>query len=336
MGSAKGTVKSYIGKPTPILILALTITVVFARIFNVATLDTLVIFTYFITIAASLNIIMGFAGYVSFGQCVFLGIGAYIYALSIYYVPWMNTLQKIGGEGIIIVGLFASSIAALVAAVVGAVVLRLRGAFFAIATIGLDFAAMYIVMGIVPFINPEQFYGAQVILPSHCLVDKSATFTAMLITMITVLVTNYLIKRSKFGMGLVSIREDEDAAEVMGVPTARYKTLAYTVSALFTALAGAIFYLNGGGVYSEAFDLAHTVDMIVMIVIGGLGTVLGPLIGGVIYYWLYDTLLIHYPGVNLIILGIIVALIILFAPEGVVGILRKYEVRGVRLREILE
>jgi len=334
--SSFSELKARLLKPTPLLIILLIAAVAAARLLNLTTLDTMTIFMYFIAIAASLNLIMGFTGYVSFGHCVFLGIGAYIYALMVYYVPWANALQKTGGLGIIAVALIAAVIAALVAAAVGLAVLRLRGAFFAIATIGLDFAVLYIVMGTVPFINPEQFYGAQVILPSRCLVSKTSTFTAMFITMALVLATNYLVRKSRFGMGLVAINEDEDAAEVMGVPTAKYKTLAFTLSAFFTALAGAVFYLNGGGVSPEAFDLAHTVDMIVMIVIGGLGTVSGPIVGGIVYYWLYDTLLVHYPGVNLIILGIIVGLIILFAPEGVVGILRRYEFKGVKLREVLE
>ncbi len=334
--SLASELKASILRPTPLLIVLLIAAVATARALNLSTLDTMTIFMYFISIAASLNLIMGFTGYVSFGHCVFLGIGAYIYALLVYYVPWANSLQKTGGFGIIAISLIAAAIAALVAAAVGSVVLRLRGAFFAIATIGLDFAVLYIVMGTVPYINPEQFYGAQVILPSRCLVSKTSTFTAMFTVMVLVLAANYLVRKSRFGMGLLAIKEDEDAAEDMGIPTAKYKTLAFTLSAFFTALAGAVFYLNGGGVSREAFDLAHTVDMIVMMVIGGLGTVSGPIIGGIIYYWLYDMLLVHYPGVNLIILGIIVGLIILFAPEGIVGILRRYELRGVKLREVLE
>ena len=327
----------YAKRPTPITIILLIIAFIFMRLLGVSTIDTLILSMYFITIAASLNIIMGFAGYVSFGQCVFLGVGGYIYALTIYYVSFFNALQKVGGGlGIIAVGLIASCIAALIAAGTGAAVLRLRGAFFAIATIGLDLAIMYIILGLVPFINPTQFYGAQIILPSRCLVDNSIIFNAMLISMGVAVIINYIIRRSKFGIGLIAIKEDEDAAEAMGVPTTKYKLVAFTVSAFLTSLAGAVFYLDGGGVSVLAFDLSHTIDMIVMIVIGGLGTVLGPLIGGLIYFWLYDTLLKQYPGINLIILGIIVAAVILFAPEGIVGLLRKYKVGKVRLRDILE
>ncbi len=95
-GSVTGNVKSYIKKPTPALIFVLAVIVVTARVLDLATIDTLVIFMYFIAIAASLNIIMGYAGYVSFGHCVFLGIGGYVYALAVYYIPAMNALQKTG------------------------------------------------------------------------------------------------------------------------------------------------------------------------------------------------------------------------------------------------
>ena len=324
-------------RPTPLSIILLIIIIILTKILSLTTIDTLILFMYFITIAAALNIIMGFAGYVSFGQTVFLGIGGYIYALSIYYLPSLNALQRIGGGlGIIAVATIAALISMIVAASVGAAVLKLRGAFFAIATIGLDMAVMYLVLGVVPFINPTQFYGAQVILPSRCLVDKSIIFNAMLITLTATLAVNYIIRRSRFGMGLLAIKEDEDAAEVMGVPTTKYKLIAFSLSAFFTGIAGAIFYLNGGGISVGSFDLSHTVDMIVMIIIGGLGTVLGSLVGGVIYFWLYDTLLKSYPGINLIILGVIVAIIILFVPEGVIGWLRKRRVKNVYLRDILE
>jgi len=76
--------------------------------------------------------------------------------------------------------------------------------------------------------------------------------------------------------------------------------------------------------------------MIAMVVIGGIGTALAPIIGGVIYYWLYDLLLVRFPGINLVILGVIVALIVLFAPEGIAGILRRATIAGVKLKNVIE
>lgn len=327
----------YLRRPTLLIILFIVILIGAMRIFHLATIDTLILFMYFIGIAASLNIIMGFAGYISFGHAVFLGIGSYIYILSIYFNPNLNMIHHSGlGLGIIIVAILAAAVAAVIASTVGGVVLRLRGAFFAIATIGLDFAVLYFIKATVPSLDPDYFFGAQVILPARLIVDKSSIFNAVFITLIAVLLVNYMIKKSRFGAGLIAIREDEDAAETLGVPTAKYKTLAFALSAFFTAMFGAMISIYGGGVDDHIFHLGKSVDMIVMIIIGGLGTVLGPLVGGIIYYWLYDTLLVHYPGVNLIILGVIVALIILFAPEGVIGMLRKQQIMNIKLKDLLE
>ena len=284
-----------------------------------------------------MNIIMGFTGYVSFGQAVFLGISAYVYVLLTYFYDIFNEIHHMGfGLGIILVAILAGLVSAIVAASVGAVVLRLRGAFFAIATIGLDFSALYIIKAIVPDLDPNYFFGAQIILPGRLIVDKSSIFNAMFIIFLLVMVTNYLIKRSSFGIGLTAIREDEDAAESLGVPTAKYKTIAFAISAFYTGLFGAVISLNGGGVDSGIFSLAKSVDMIVMIVIGGLGTVLGPIIGGVIYFILYDTLLRSFPGINLVILGGIVAIVVLFAPDGIIGYLRRSNIFRTMFGEVLE
>lgn len=150
------------------------------------------------------------------------------------------------------------------------------------------------------------------------------------------MLVNYFIRRSKFGMGLLSINEDEDAAEALGVPTLKYKIYAFMLSAFFAAVFGAIFSLNGGGVDEAIFSLEYAIDMIVMIVVGGLGTVMGPMAGSVIYFVLYDLLLTRYPNINLIILGVIVAFIVLFAPEGVIGVIRKMKYKGIRLRDLIE
>ncbi len=319
------------------IIIAIIVAILVARVLHLTTLDTLMTIMYFMGIALSLNIIMGFAGYVSFGHAVFLGLGGYVYILLVYFLEPLNQLQRAGfGIGALLVSVIAGLAAAALAATVGAAVLRLRGAFFAIATIGLDFTILYLMKAIVPELNPDQFFGGQVILPADRIVDKETIFNAFFIATVVLIAVNYYIRKSPFGMGLTAIKEDEDAAEVLGVPTTLFKILAFSLAAFFTGMIGALFSLNGGGVDETLFGLNHSIDMIVMIVIGGLGTVLGPIIGSLIYYELYDLLLVHYPGVNLIILGVIVAIMVLFFPEGLIGILRRYKIGNVRLRDILE
>lgn len=327
----------YLRSPTLLVIIFVILGILMARISGISTFDALITTMYFMGIALSLNIIMGFAGYVSFGHAVFLGLGGYAYVLLVYFIEPLAALQRMWfGLGAFIIAALAGLFAAAIAASVGAAVLRLRGAFFAIATIGLDLTVLYLMKAIVPELSPEQFFGGQVILQSDRIVSKEIVFNAMFLTITILLALNYYIRRSAFGVGLTAIKEDEDAAEVLGVPTTMFKTIAFTLAGFFTAMVGALFSLNSGGVDENLFNLGQSIDMIVMIVIGGLGTVLGPLIGSLIYYELYDLLLVHYPGVNLIILGVIVAIVVLFFPEGLVGLLRKYRVKGVRLRDLLE
>lgn len=330
-------VYEYLKRPTLLFIIFTIIAIILLKVLNIFTTDTLIIFMGFIGYAASLNIIMGFAGYVDFGHAVFVGLSGYIYVLLIWYFEPINFLQHSAfGLGAFLVAIVAGLLAALIAVLVGYPVLRLRGAYFAIATLGLDFAALYIIKSTVPALEPTQFMAAEIVLQRNMIVPKEYIFNAVLLAVVLVLFANYIISNSKFGVGLTAIREDEDAAEDIGVPTTKYKVMAYALSAFFTGLIGSLILLNRGGVNEGAFSVAHSIDMIVMLVIGGLGSVFGSLLGAYIYYGLYDLLLIKFPGINLIILGVIVAVIVLFAPEGIVGIIKKYSIKNIRLRDVIE
>ena len=327
----------YIKRPTLIFIIVTIIMIPLLKIFNIFTTDTLIILMSFIGYAASLNIIMGFVGYVDFGHSVFIGISGYAYTLLIWYYGPLNILQHSAwGVGAFMLATLTGLISAFIAVLVGIPVLKLRGAYFAIATLGLDFAALYVVKSIIPALEPTKFMAAEIILERNMIIPKNYIFNAVLIAVAFTLLANYIISNSRFGVGLIAIREDEDAAEDIGVPTTKYKIIAYALSAFFTGLLGSLISLNSGGVNEYAFSLSHSIDMIVMLVIGGLGSIFGAMLGGYIYYWLYDMLLVRFPGINLIILGIIVAAVILFAPEGIIGIIKKYKIAGIRLRDLIE
>lgn len=327
----------HLKRPTLLFIILTIIIVPILKLLNIFTTDTLIIMMSFIGYAAALNIIMGFTGYVDFGHTVFIGISGYTYVLLIWYLEPFNILQHFGsGIGALILAILAGLVSAVVAVLVGYPVLKLRGAYFAIATLGLDFAALYIVKSTVPALNPSQFMAAEIVLRRDLIVPKSMIFNAVLVAVSLTLLANYIISKSRFGIGLVAIREDEDAAEDIGVPTTKYKIIAYSLSAFFTGLIGSLMILNSGGVNEGAFHISHSIDMIVMLVIGGLGSVFGSILGGYIYYWLYDTLLVKFPGINLIILGIIVIIIVLFAPEGITGIISKYKIKNIKLRDLID
>jgi branched-chain amino acid transport system permease protein len=137
---------------------------------------------------------------------------------------------------------------------------------------------------------------------------------------------SYLVKNSKFGLGLLAIREDEDAAEVMGVVTPRSKTWAYVLSAILPGAMGVIFFFKNGNIEpSQAFQLHSSIELLVMVMLGGFGTVFGPLLGAYGYQRLRGYLLTSslFKNIQLSVAGALLLLIILFIPAGAVGWLRQ-------------
>lgn len=281
-----------------------------------------------VALASSLNILLGYTGYVSFGHIVFFGLGGYFgfYLLSVH--GWPLHLAALAG------GLLSGFIAFLV----GSAVLRLRGAYFALATIGINEAARAFVSNFEPFgaatglcVNfacYETYGGAGPALWT--------TFIFLWIITLVILVVSYLVKHSRFGLGLLAIREDEDAAMVMGVNAPRAKTVAYVISAFFPGVIGTLYFFKNGNVEpGDAFQLHMSIEMLVMVMLGGMGTVLGPMVGAVAYQGLRGYLLTSpiFKDLHLAVAGMILLLIILFVPAGAVGWVRH---RVPLLRRILQ
>lgn len=282
----------------------------------------------YVALATSLNILLGYTGYVNFGHIVFFGLGGYVgfYFLSQHGWPlWWAALA--GG-----------SAAGLLALLLGAAVLRLRGAYFALATIGVNEAVRAFINSFTPFGGPTGMslnfstydaYGG----PASAL---WLTFAAMFGLTLLVLVVSYLVKFSRFGLGLMVIREDEDAAMVMGVRTPWTKTWAFVLSAFFPGIVGALFFFKNGNVEpGDAFRLQMSIETIVMVMLGGQGTVLGPLVGSAAYERLRGYLLTSplFKNLHLAFAGLLLLIIILFVPAGLIGWLRG---RFPRLRRVLE
>lgn len=271
-----------------------------------------------VTLASSLNIIMGYTGYVSFGHIVFFGLGGYIafYLMQTYAVPFL------------LAALAAAIPAALVALVVGIPILRLRGAYFALATIGINEATRSFVT------NFEPFGGALGMFFNFSVYDayggarsaaQLAYYTMAAIAILTI-ATSYLIKRSKFGLSLMAIREDQDVARVVGVDPARAKVMAYVVSAFFPALAGATFFFKNGIIEpGSAFDLLRSIESLVMVVLGGIGTVAGPVVGAAVYEWFRGFLITNatFANLQLFVAGLLLLVVVLFVTAGLVGWLRQ-------------
>jgi len=282
----------------------------------------------YVGLASSLNILLGYTGYVSFGHIVFFGLGGYLGFYLVSVQGWSLYPAALAG------GLFCAFIAALL----GLAVLRLRGAYFALATIGVNEAARAFVSNFGPFGGATglsldySVYG----LYGGSMMALWLAFGLVWGIAIAVVVASYLVKQSRFGLSLMAIREDEDAAMVMGVRAPQAKTWAYALSAFFPGIIGAIYFFKNGNVEpGDAFRLHMSIETLVMIMLGGQGTILGPILGGVAYERLRGYLLVSplFKSLHLAISGVALLLIILFVPAGVVGWLRR---RFPKLRGVLE
>jgi branched-chain amino acid transport system permease protein len=145
-----------------------------------------------------------------------------------------------------------------------------------------------------------------------------------LIIAFVVVIISYIVLKTRLGYGLRAIKADEDVAEMMGVNTARYKRIAYALGAFFAGLAGGVVTLQFACSFPEYFFIGRSVDMFVAIVLGGTGTVIGPMIGATLYWMVKDYLLISFPYFHLIIFGTILIILVLFFPGGIVGLLNRF------------
>lgn len=270
-----------------------------------------------IALASSLNILLGYAGYVSFGHIVFFGIGGY---LGIFLIASYNLSLWIA----ILAG---GIIAGLLALLLGWALLRLRGAYFALATLGVNEAVRTFINNFAPFGGPlgielqfsiyKQYGGAATM--------QWTTYWMILILTIATIVLSYAVKFSRFGLGLMAIREDEDAAMAMGVRTPATKTMAYVLSAIVPGMLGVIFFFRNSSIDpGGAFRLHRSIEMIVMVMLGGQGTVQGPLIGAALYEAIRSFLVTSpiFKDLQLAFSGLLLLIIILFIPSGVIGWLR--------------
>ena len=280
---------------------------------------------FYCTLGQAFNLFMGMTGYVDFGYVAFLGVGTYGMAISIYYLA-----DKGLGMGVILIGyIAAAAFSILLSMGVGAVALRLRGAYFAIATIGVNEGFRYLIEG------ARIWNGADGIIFSRHLkmalgremAMKMSTFWAdILVFFIAILAAalTLFFLRSKIGYALLALREDEDAAKVMGINVTRFKIIAFITSAALAGLLGASAWaLKLTYVYPpDVFEIHYTVEAIIIVLLGGAGTLMGPIVGGLLYGFSKYFLAITLPGFQLLIFApIIVAIIVLF-PEGMVGILK--------------
>lgn len=257
-----------------------------------------------VVLALSWNIISGYTGYISFGHVVFYGVGAYASAILVvdYEWHWIPTLAVGGLMG------------ALVAILIGYPVLRLKGPYFAIAMLGAAEGTRVLVT----VWDSLTHGGLGINFPN---VENSVeTYFAMLVLMFVTIGVSYWVAHSRFGIRLNAIREDEVAAEAMGINTTVYKLSAFALSGVFAAIAGGIqanktLYINP----DAEFFLLITITMKLMAMFGGKGTVVGPVIGAILLYIVQEFVWVQFPFFHLIMFGLFLIVVARFLPRGLVG-----------------
>ncbi len=252
------------------------------------------------------NFIGGYTGYAAFGNVAFFGIGAYttgLLMISSWQVPFFPAL------------LCGAILAAIVASLIGLPVLRLKGHYFAIATLGVAEAARQIAdtwdsvtqgsTGIdLPVRSEGEFF----------------YYSALALVVLGIVVTTLLV-RSKIGYAWVAIREDQEAARMLGINTTPLKGLAFALSAVFAALAGGLTaYQNIHVTPSDFFKLEYTLQMIIATIIGGTGTIFGPVLGAGVYQLLSTYVWSKFLELHPTVLGLIIIFFIIFAPRGLMSV----------------
>ncbi len=289
--------------------------------------ESIFIILQVIVLAASLNILLGFTGYVSFGHVVFFGLGGYVGLYLISAQGWPLWSAALAG------GLTS----ALLAFLLGKAILRLRGAYFALATIGINEAVRAFINNFDPFGGP---IGMTLNFKVYSNYGGAAnalwmTYYVVLVLALLAVILNSAIKNSKFGLGLMAVREDEDAAEVIGVVTPDAKTWAFVLSAILPGIIGTLFFFKNGNIEpGDAFRLDYSIEMLVVVMLGGQGSVLGPILGAAGYEGLRYFLLTNplFKNIQLSVAGVLLLVIVLFIPAGAVGWLRR---RAPILRKVL-
>jgi branched-chain amino acid transport system permease protein len=272
-----------------------------------------------IALSQSFNLFTGLTGYVNFGFVVFYGIGGYGMTLSLLRLNLPIYLALIVG------GLVASAFAV----AVSLPALRLRGAYFAIAMLSLA-QAVFVIFDNWNFVNsatgytiPVQYY------------NTTQQYYAMLAIAASTTISVFLVLNSKIGLALRAIKQNEEAAVSLGINSTLYKSITLAISAFFAGLAG------GAAIWGitiidppSAFDTSVTLTVISMTMLGGFGTLLGPVIGAGILYSVEYYLGLTYPYLHLIIFGAIIIATVLAMPQGIMGVISKLMKKEARQIEV--
>jgi branched-chain amino acid transport system permease protein len=261
-----------------------------------------------IALAQSWNLISGLTGYVSFGHIAFFGMGAYTAGILIVKLGWPWLWASLaGGVGAVILAL-----------VIGWPCLRLKGPYFAIAMLGLN----EVLRVAVSYFEGLTGGGSGLSLPA--LYASVPIYYAMGVVALAVTGLAYVIVTSRFGLRLMTIREDEVAAESMGIDTFRYKLYAFLLSAVGPGIVGGLAARDQSYIEPiSVFPLIMTITMIVMVLFGGKGTIWGPVLGAVLLFTLQEMIWARFIYLHQLLFGAIIITVVLLMPRGILGVLQQ-------------
>jgi branched-chain amino acid transport system permease protein len=287
---------------TPLLLIMLFIGGIFIKGYYLRLLTSIYMF---IVVAQAINLMMGFMGYIPFGQAAFFGVGGYVAGLLMNrgFPLWLTFAAVV-------------IIASIFCVVFGAPLLRLRGAYFAVGTSAFSAAMSAIAL------NASRLTGGAgglsfPILPLAPEALYRIFYYIMLSLLVVTFITITIISKTRIGYAIRAIKADEDAAATLGINTTLYKVLTWAISASFTALAGAFYgwwmtYIHP----LEVFNINLAVVSIVSVLLGGSGTLFGPIIGGAVIQTISEVAWSKFLEYHYLILGTLIILIVLFVPQG--------------------
>jgi branched-chain amino acid transport system permease protein len=262
-----------------------------------------------ITMASSFNVAAGFSGYMPFGFVAFYGVGAFTTAILVKKLafPVLLALPFSGLAGLVLGLLFAPT-------------LRLSGIYFAIVSLALAGICRLVITNM-----PEEITGGSFGLQLGSRAEPLLSFYVMMAVMLSALGIILWLSRSRLEKARRAVRDDADAADMMGVNVPRVRLKGWLVAAFFPAMCGGIEAWYTNVVDTEtAFNTLITAKTVIYAVAGGLGTVTGPIVGALVMVWLDELIWRQFPLLNLLILGVATVLLVLFLPRGLVGSLLRY------------
>jgi branched-chain amino acid transport system permease protein len=288
-----------------VILVGLAVLPVFGSLYSVILVTTLLMYAI---LTVSWVLFSGLTGYMSLATAAFFGVGIYASAV---FLPTKGAVFPI--LVVVLIGGLASSVIALG---VGALTLRLRGIYFAIFTFGL----VVLIMELVNWweLSVSHLLGRYVIL-----VDNNFIFYTLLGIFVLLMLTTFLIQRSKYGLALQSIGQNEEAASHMGINVTMVKVITFAISAFFMGATGAIWatkltYINS----HVAFNFLFSFLPVLMAIFGGMGQIYGPVIGAAFFAYLQETLQTEFSEIYMLSFGVILVIAIMYMPDGIIGLIQ--------------